>query len=137
MALAFAFMVIEGGTLGALSYLLKPLFDKVFTPGGESALIWVGLAILSLFVIRAVTSVISKAMLTSIAQKSSTAMQVDLLRHILTLDSAFFQTNPPGALMERVQGDTIAVQGVWSSIIVGIGRDAVALISLVRGGAVD
>jgi ATP-binding cassette subfamily B protein/subfamily B ATP-binding cassette protein MsbA len=57
-------------------------------------------------------------------------MQVDLLRHILTLDAGFFQRNPPGALIERVQGDTLAVQGVWSTLITGVGRDIIALIGL-------
>ena len=130
MTLAFLFMVIEGATLGALSYLLKPLFDRVFAPGGQSALVWVGLAILSLFVVRAVTSILSKTLLSKIAQTTSRAMQIDLLRHILTLDGGFFQTNPPGALMERVQGDTLAVQGVWTALLTGVGRDMVALISL-------
>ncbi|MDN5787332.1 ABC transporter ATP-binding protein [Pseudorhodobacter sp.] len=130
MALAFAVMVVEGSTLGALSYLLKPLFDKVFTPGGEDALIWVGFAILGLFVLRAITSITSKTLLTTIAQRSSSAMQVDLLRHILTLDAGFFQTNPPGALIERVQGDTLAVQAVWANVITGVGRDAISLIGL-------
>ncbi|MCE6969348.1 ABC transporter ATP-binding protein [Cereibacter sphaeroides] len=130
MALAFLLNVVEGSTLGALSWLIQPLFDRVFAPGGSSLLPWLGLAILGLFVLRAVTSVASKALLTRVSQKSSTAMQVDLLRHILTLDHGFFQTNPPGALMERVQGDTNAVQGVWSSVILGMGRDVVSLIGL-------
>lgn len=130
MALAFCVMVIDGSTLGALSYLLKPLFDKVFVPGGEGALIWVGLGILGLFATRACTSVLSKILLTIISQRSSSLMQVDLLRHILTLDASFFQTNPPGALIERVQGDTAAVQGVWSTLITGLGRDVIALIGL-------
>ncbi|MDT8856193.1 ABC transporter ATP-binding protein [Paracoccaceae bacterium Fryx2] len=130
VALATLFMFIEGSTLGALSYLIKPLFDKVFAPGGSDLLIWVGVGILGLFIVRAVTSVVSKALLTAVAQKSSTAMQEDLLRHILTLDAGFFQTNPPGALMERVQGDTVAVQRVWTMLIAGLGRDAVALVSL-------
>lgn len=127
---AFGLMVIEGSTLGALSWLLEPLFDKVFAPGGISALPLVGAAILGLFLIRAVTSVASKALLTSIAQRSSTAMQVDLLAHVLTLESRFYQENPPGALMERVVGDTAAVQGVWTSLITGVGRDMISLISL-------
>ena len=127
---AFGLMVIEGSTLGALSWLLELLFDKVFAPGGISALPLVGAAILGLFLIRAVTSVASKALLTSIAQRSSTAMQVDLLAHVLTLESRFYQENPPGALMERVVGDTAAVQGVWTSLITGVGRDMISLISL-------
>ncbi|MGO4908988.1 ABC transporter ATP-binding protein [Pseudorhodobacter sp. W20_MBD10_FR17] len=130
MALALVVMVIEGSTLGALSYMLKPLFDKVFTSGGEGALIWVGFGILGLFLLRAITSITSKTLLTTIAQRSSSTMQVDLLRHILTLDASFFQTNPPGALIERVQGDTQAVQGVWSTIITGFGRDTISLIGL-------
>ncbi|MFV0490367.1 MAG: ABC transporter ATP-binding protein [Pseudorhodobacter sp.] len=130
MALAFAIMVVEGSTLGALSYMLKPLFDRVFTGGNTDALIWVGVLIVVLFLIRAITSIASKTLLTVIAQNSSAAMQIDLLRHVLTLDAAFFQKNPPGALIERVQGDTIAVQGVWSVFITGVGRDAVSLLGL-------
>ena len=130
MSLAFLMMVIEGSTLGALSWLLEPLFDRVFAPGGSDELPLVGAAILGLFLIRAVTSVASKTLLTTVSQRSSTAMQVDLLAHVLTLDSRFFQENPPGALMERVVGDSGAVQGVWSSIITGAGRDMISLLSL-------
>lgn len=130
MALAFLFMVLEGSTLAALSWSLKPLFDRVFV-GGEGDLIWlVGGFIFALFLIRATTLIINRSLLTRIAQKTSTAMQVDLLAHVLTLDGPFFQVNPPGALIERVQGDTTAVQSVWSVLITGVGRDLVALVSL-------
>lgn len=130
VALAFGLMVIEGSTFGALSYLIRPLFDQVLAPGGQDLLLWVAFAILGLFVVRAITALLSRGIMTTVAQKSSTAMQVDLLRHVLTLDSGFFQTTAPGALIERVQGDTIAVQGVWSAVIVGVGRDTVAVLSL-------
>lgn len=130
MALAFGVMVIEGSTLGALSYLLKPLFDRVFVAGDGRGVWVVGAAILGLFVIRAVASVVSKSLLARVAQKTSTAMQVDLLDHLLRLDARFYQENSPGALIERVQGDTIAVQGVWSMVISAVGRDMVALAAL-------
>lgn len=130
VALAFAVMVIEGSTLGALSYLLKPLFDRVFVAGDGRGVWLIGGLILGLFVLRALASVTAKSILARVAQRTSTAMQVDLLAHLLTLDSQFYQENSPGALMERVQGDTIAVQGVWSMVISGLGRDVVALGSL-------
>jgi ATP-binding cassette subfamily B protein/subfamily B ATP-binding cassette protein MsbA len=130
MAFALALMMIEGSTLGAVSWMLEPLFDRVFVAGQTEAMWWVGGGILALFVLRGITSICYKTLLTRIAQKSSTAMQVDLLRHLLRLDAAFFQTNPPGALMERLQGDTRAVQGVWSVMISGVGRDFVSLLSL-------
>ena len=131
MIVAFVVLVIDGSTLGLLSYLLKPLFDKVFAgDAGQGALFAVGLGILGLFVLRATTSIISKTLMASISLRVATAMQVDLLRHILTLDGSFFQANSPGALIERVQGDTGAVQGIWSTLLMGVGRDVVALFSL-------
>ena len=130
MALAFLIMMIEGSTLGLLSYMLEPLFDRVFAPGGGEALIWVGLAILGLFLVRAVTSVLGRWLLARVNQRAAGAMQVDLLRHILTLDAQFFQDHSPGALIERVQGDTAAAQGASILVIGGVGRDLVSLIGL-------
>ena len=131
MIVAFVILIIDGSTLGMLSYLLKPLFDKVFAGNaGENLLYLVGLGIFGLFLLRACTSIVSRTLIASISLRISTAMQVDLLRHVLTLDGSFFQTNPPGALIERVQGDTAAVQGIWSTLLMGVGRDAVALLSL-------
>ncbi len=130
MVLAFVLMVIEGSTLGILSYMLQPMFDHVFVGGDSAAIWWVGGVIFGLFVVRAITQLSQKTILTRVAQKTSTAMQTDLLRHLMRLDSVFFQKNPPGALMERVQGDTTAVQHVWSVIISGVGRDMVSLVVL-------
>ncbi|MBT0778157.1 MULTISPECIES: ABC transporter ATP-binding protein [Paracoccus] len=128
--LALLFLVIEGSTLGMLSWMLKPLFDRVFVGGDTDAIWWVGGAIFGLFLIRATTFVVNRSLMTSVSLAVSTSMQTDLLRHIMTLDGGFFQQNPPGALIERVQGDTMAVQGVWTTFISGAGRDMVSLVSL-------
>ena len=130
MAVALVFLLIEGSTLAALSYMLEPLFDQVFVGGNADAIWWVGGAIVALFVVRAVTSVASKTILTEVSLRASTLMQTDLLRHLLTLEARFFQDNAPGTLIERVQGDTLAVQNVWSAVIIGVGRDIIALVAL-------
>ncbi len=130
LALGFALMLVEGSALGALSYLLKPLFDTVFQPGGQSALVWVGGAIFALFAVRAVCVVSSRTLMASISQRVAARMQAGLLRHILRLDQGFFHDNSPGSLIERVQGDTLAVQGLWTSVVTGVGRDALGLVAL-------
>ena len=130
MAVTFVVMSVEGSTLGLLSWMIEPLFDRVFAPGGSSALVWVGLAIFGLFVLRAATTVISRSLLTLVSVRIASAMQVDMLAHILRQDGGFFQRHPPGALMDRVQGDTGAVQGIWHTVVVGAGRDLVALVGL-------
>lgn len=130
IAVAAVLMVIEGSTVGLLSYMLQPMFDMVFVAGNPDAMWLVGFAIMGLFLVRAVTGVTQRVILVRVAQKTSSAMQVDLLGHMMTFESRYFQDNPPGALIERVQGDTLAVQGVWQVIIAGLGRDVVALVSL-------
>ena len=131
LILATLLMVIEGGTLGVLSWMLKPVFDLVFVAGRQEAIVWVGAGIFGLFLIRAVTGVAQRVVMTRIGSLTSTQMQNDLLRHVLTLDNGFFQSMAPGTLISRVTSDANATQGVWQALILGGGRDVVALLSLV------
>ncbi len=130
IALAFGLMLIEGATLGALARAIEPLFDQVFAPGGEGPLMAVGLLIFGLFALRGLATIASRTVISAVTQKVAAVMQSALLRHLLTLEGAFFQQNAPGALIERVQGDTLAVQNLWSAVVTGIGRDLFSLIFL-------
>jgi ATP-binding cassette subfamily B protein/subfamily B ATP-binding cassette protein MsbA len=131
IALAFLLMMVEGATLGALSKAIEPLFDQVLSKtGGSGAVLAVGLAIFGLFVLRGLATIASRTVIAAVTQKVAAQMQSGLLRHLLTLEGKFYQQNPPGALIERVQGDTLAVQGLWSAIVAGVGRDLFSLVFL-------
>ncbi len=127
LSVAVLLMMVDGATLAVLAKMLEPMFDVVFVGGNADAIWWIGGVIFGLFAVRGITELIKKTLLVRIAMKSSTDMQVDLLRHILTLDSQFFHKNPPGSLMERIQGDTVQVQNVWRVLIQGVGRDIFSL----------
>ena len=130
MLAAFGLMTIEGSTLALISWMLKPLFDTVFIGKQAGAIWWVGGAIFAIFLTRAITLVSSRALLSRISLSISTVMQTDLLAHILTLDGRFFRDNAPGAMIERIQGDTQAVQGIWATLLTGATRDAISLVML-------
>lgn len=123
-------MSVEGGTVGVLAWMLEPMFDLVFVEGRADAVSWVGIAILSLFVIRGVAGVAQRVVMSRVAFHASSALQQDLLAHVLRLDAVYFSQNSPGNLIERVQGDVQAIQSMWVQLITGVGRDAVGLISL-------
>lgn len=127
---AFFLMTIEGSTAGALSYMLKPMFDKVFVDGNQSAMKWVAIGILAIFLTRAVTGVAQKLLMTYIGQNSVADIQYKLLQHVMQLDTTFHSVHPPGHLMSRVQGDVGGVSTIWNALIQGMGRDVVAVISL-------
>lgn len=125
-----ALLILEGATLGALSWLIKPLFDRVFASGGTAFLLPVGLGIFGLFLLRALATLGARTLSAIVTQNVTAALQRDLLAHLLRLEHRFFKENPPGALIEKVQGDTLAVQGLWSTLLTSLGRDGVALIAL-------
>lgn len=127
---AIILMAIEGSMLALLSRLVQPMFDDVFAAGNTNALYWVGFGVMAVFVIRACTSSGQKILMAYIKQLASAAMRRHLLRHLMSLDSAFYQTNPPGQLIERVQGDVTVINSVWGSIVTALGRDLISLIGL-------
>ncbi|WP_299042977.1 ABC transporter ATP-binding protein [uncultured Tateyamaria sp.] len=130
MSIAVLFMLIEGSMLGALSYMMQPMFDNVFVEGDGGMLIWVGFLVIAIFIVRASASVVQKLILTRVALVTSAALRMDLLDRIMLQDGAFHQSHPPGFLIQRVQGDVGAVGDVWRAIITGAGRDFLGLIVL-------
>ena len=130
MALALVFMVIEGSSLGALARLMEPMFDRVFVAGQQDALIWVGLTLVGIFLVRAIAGVGQKVLLTKVAQRTAAEMRIDLLERMMKQDGAFHQSHPPGFLIQRVQSDVNAVGDVWRAVITGAGRDFIGLLVL-------
>jgi len=123
-------MAIEGSMLGFLSWMLQPMFDDVFVEGDTFALWWVGIGIFAIFCVRAVSGSGQKVLMARLTQLSAAAMRNHLLRHIMDLDSSYHQANPPGQLIERVQGDVTAVTQIWANIATGLGRDLITLVAL-------
>ena len=130
MLIALAFMVLEGSMLGALSWMMQPMFDDVFVGGNTSMLIWVGIVLVGIFLVRAFSSVVQKVLLTRVALKTAAAMRFDLLDRMMLQDGTFHQDHPPGFLIQRVQSDVDAVGQVWRAVITGAGRDLIGLFVL-------
>lgn len=127
LALALFFMALEGSMLGFLSWMIQPMFDNVFVQGETDTLWWVGLGILAIFFVRAISAAGQKILMTKVSESAAAGMRSHLLSHMMTLDGGFHQTNAPGQLIERVQGDVTVVNRIWASIMVGIGRDLIAV----------
>ncbi|MCH8553452.1 MAG: ABC transporter ATP-binding protein/permease [Natronospirillum sp.] len=128
---AAVLMVIEGSSLGLLSYMVQPMFDDVFVADDPGNVSLVALIIFFVFVGRALGGFGQRAITVNIGIRVITSMQKDLLSHLVRLDSSFFSQNSPGALIERVRGDTQALKSFASNALVTVGRDAVSLIALI------
>ncbi|MEO9515604.1 MAG: ABC transporter ATP-binding protein [Paracoccaceae bacterium] len=130
LSLALLFMALEASMLGAVSYLMQPMFDDVFVSGNWTMLYVVGAAVIGIFVVRAVSSVMRSVILTTISLRSSSKLRINLLNRLMLQDGAFHQAHPPGYLIQRVQGDVASIGTIWQSIVVGAGRDFIGLLVL-------
>jgi len=95
MLAALFFMSLEGSMLGALSWIMKPMFDTVFIEGNSDAIGWVGAAIFGIFLLRALASLAQKVLLARISQHSSAEIRIDLLAHLMRQDGLFHNRIPP------------------------------------------
>ena len=130
LIVAILLMFVSGGTLGLAAYMIQPLFDMVLSTDGGEGVFWVALVIAGIFVLRAVTGYLHRLLIVSVGLKVVAKLQERLTAHVLSLDMGFFHVNPPGALIERVRGDTSALQTLASTVLIALGRDSVALLSL-------
>ncbi|TDK49664.1 ABC transporter ATP-binding protein [Antarcticimicrobium luteum] len=130
LMVALLFMTLEGSMLGALSYMMQPMFDDIFIGGDTGAITGVALAVMAIFVLRAASGVTQQVVLTRISQRTAASLRLDLLARAMRQDGAFHQAHPPGFLIQRVQTDVNAINDVWRAVITGAGRDAVSLLAL-------
>ncbi len=130
LLLALVLMSVEGGALALFASTMEPMFDDVFVSKSEVAMWGVGLTMLGVFCIRAVTGMGQKIVMTRISERTAAAMRLDLLSHIMALDGPFHQAHPPGYLIERVQGDVEGINKVWRSLVTGLSRDLVSVVAL-------
>ena len=130
IAAGLCLMAIDGAMVGALSYMLQPMFDQVLVAGNESAIVWVATAIGAVFLLRATTSFLYRTMMAYVSERVITGLQGQIAEHVARLDQGFHHDHPPGHLIERVRGDTQEISIVFTRLIPGIGRDAVSIVAL-------
>ncbi len=130
LAVALVLMTIEGAMLGAFSFLIQPLFDDVLIAGRAELVVWVGLAMAAVILLRGAARLSNRIITAHLAKKTRAEMQEHVLAHLLRLDLGFYQNHSPGHLIERVQGDSQAVHALLRGLITGVGRDGASLIGL-------
>ncbi|WP_323036641.1 ABC transporter ATP-binding protein [Pararhodobacter sp.] len=129
--LAMLLMAVDGAMTGAVSALLKPMFDDVLVAGRSDMVLFVAFAISGTFVVRSVSTLLYRTLTAYVSNKVMTQIQLDLTKHLMTLDQSFHHEHPPGHLIDRIRGDTQELSAIFERIIPGVARDGVSIIALV------
>lgn len=128
--LALVFMVVEALTVGAVSAMMRPLFDDFLVDGQQSHIAWIALAMGGLFILKGAAHFAHRTLIGWQAKLARLAAQKAVMRHLFVMDQGFYQGYAPGELIARVKGDTGAVGGLLSVLLVKLGRDATTAVVL-------
>lgn len=58
-----------------------------------------------------------------LGQLATNSVRADVTRHLLTLDREFFASNSPGTLIERVDGDTALLSGLFGRLTLEVAQE--------------
>ncbi|HMD69117.1 MAG TPA: ABC transporter ATP-binding protein, partial [Chitinivibrionales bacterium] len=142
--------VLQGSAAGKLSslvgrgealeypdrmFLVKPSALAVFTNRELLALRhadvervgWFVLLIISVFSVQFVASYLQIVSLMRLSQRSMRDLRRDLFAHILSLETAYFDRNPVGRLVNRVTNDVEVLNEMFSSVLVTLFQDILIL----------
>lgn len=130
-AQACIFMLLTALSTAALPFLLKPVFDDVFTTSDPSLLFIFCSAVLAAFVVKGFASYGETVTMTQIGQSIISDIQNRVFRHLMDLDLDYFHKRNSGELLSRFTNDITLMRNSVANTIVGIGRDSFTLVFLI------
>ncbi|MDH3891057.1 MAG: ABC transporter ATP-binding protein/permease [candidate division Zixibacteria bacterium] len=118
--LLFCLGLLAGATLLSIYWpiLIKTAVDTDIKSGDFDGLLWTALAIGGLQVATILFQYIQRIRLETIGQDVMVALKRKLYHHILSLDVSFFDKNPVGRLLARVESDTEALRMLFTNTVV-------------------
>lgn len=131
MMLAFAAMGAVAGSTAANAWMMQPLLDKVFVARDETLLLVIPAAVIALAVIKGFSTYFQAVIMTTIGQRVVADIQLALFARLMRADLAFFHANPAGGLISRFTNDASLLRGSATTVLAGIGKEAVTAIFLV------
>ncbi len=124
-------MALVAGTTAATAWLMDPVVNKVFVEKNATMLWLVGGGVLATFLVKSLASYAQEVTIAYVGQRIISDTQVRLYDHLLGQDLALFQAHHSGELISHFTYDISAMRQAVSNVLVGLGRDVLALIFLV------
>ncbi len=129
-----------GLTLALTILALLPLFgplvvraviDRAIAGAPSSELVTLGAVYLALALAGQVTAAGVAWGSTSLAWRTANDLRMDMIDHVLGLDQEFHRRNPPGALIQRIDGDITSVSDFLGQVVTAVGSAVLLLVGTV------
>ena len=98
--------------------LLRSFIDTALSGGSYRTLLLIGVLFVGISLVNQLVSVGATYLSEQVAWTATNWLRRDLVRHCLDLDMTFHQAYTPGALIERIDGDTDTLANFFSQTLV-------------------
>jgi subfamily B ATP-binding cassette protein MsbA len=130
-AFAIVCMLLFSATNGAMPFLVRFIFDDVFTNKNEDVLRVLPFVIIGVFLLRGLVSFGSTYLTEYVGQRIVADIRTELNNHIQHLSLSFFNRTPTGTIVSRVTNDVALVRAALVDAVAAVLKDASSLVVLV------
>jgi len=124
-------MVVIAFTTAALAYMMKPVLDDVFLAKDGSKLVAIALFVAFVGLLKGLATYGQLATMRYIGQRIITEMQMQLYKHLLYADLAFFGKESSGKLVSRFTNDIVVMRRSVSHVLTATVKELLTVIFLV------
>lgn len=123
-------LAIATGLSVSWPLLLQSALGEPLDTGNTSLLVYYAVAIAAIQVVALILQYIMRVKLEVIGQDIMLSLKQKLFDHLLSLDISFFDKNPVGRLMARVESDTESLRLLFTNSVVLVVADFLLLIGI-------
>lgn len=125
------FMALLALTEVGIPALLKPILDGTFVEQKADYQTWAPLALVGLFVVRGLTTLIHKMAFAQIATQVVHQLRVDMFDRLLHMPTHFYATQATGNLVSKITYDVFQVMEAATQVLTVLVKDSLAVIGLI------
>lgn len=115
----------------ATAHIMKPLMDDMFISRKEEMLYLIPMALILIYVVKAVGRYVQSVFMQYIGQHIVTRFRSLLLEKIISLDMSYLYVNRSGELISRVTNDINRIQYFVANMFPDLVRESLTVIALV------
>jgi len=130
-AISFVLLAVVSATTAATAWLMKNVINDVFIAKSESALFFVSVAVLVIYVGRGLASFGQGVMLARIGNDIVAEGQKKLSAKLLESDVGTILTRTSSEIVQKQMMAADSVRALLQTLITGLGRDVLSLLGLV------
>ncbi|MDD3267199.1 MAG: lipid A export permease/ATP-binding protein MsbA [Burkholderiales bacterium] len=129
-SIALIAMVVAAATEPAFATLMKPLIDKGFTEQDSTAMIVTPLAVMGVFLIRAIAAYVNETTSTWLSGTVVEKMRIQLFQKLLKMPVQYYDESNSGRMISRIVYDATQITEAGFNVITVIVKDGLTIVGL-------